>query len=655
MTTTLDHRELLAEIWGKLLGLAPAEVPHDAGFLTLGGDSVLAVRMSAQVRKQLGVVLALSDIRVEITLTELAELIARRATGGGRALPVEVAKRADPDEPFPLLPLQQGYFVGQQDGWELSYPSAHHYVDIGLSEVDPDDAPEALQDALRRLVVHQPTLRARVLPDGRQRILPADDPATVPGLVVNDLRGVPADDVARSLASLRHEMSTNGPNPGEGPGIDIRLTLLDDGNARLHCAVSLLIIDGWSSNVFYRDLFALVADWNATLAPLEVDYGDYVTSVRRLPGTAAWEADRDWWFDRLPGFGQPPALPLRLDPAEARPDLMATTQRTLDAATWAAVRAQCAAHGVTPSAAVFTAYACVLARAAGHRVMLLNSLQLNRLPLHQDVHRIIGAFASTMLIPVELDASASFADLALACQRQFGDAAAHNLVSGVEVSRELGRHRGTHRPVAPVVFQSTLGMDAAMGQRLPGDAGPLGVIDMHDHHQQLRTPQVALEVRLFELDDTMTAVFSYVEEIFEPGLITGMFAELLDHVRTLAEPGAWDSPVPLPGREHPDPAPDTLVLGRYARSDTAEAEESGPPRDDVERRIAALWQEILDVAEVDRAGNFFTMGGDSLLAVRALARVARETGTAVSVRDFLASPTLASVAARIRAARPHST
>lgn len=653
MTDTLDHRETLAGIWGGLLGLDAAAVPHDAGFLTLGGDSVLAVRMSAQVRKQLGVVLALSDVRVEITLSELADLVAQRASGGGRALPVDVVRRTDPDEPFPLLPLQQGYFVGQQDGWELSYPSAHHYVDIGLSEVEGDEAAESLQDALRRLVTHQSTLRARVLPDGRQLILPAGDPAAVPALTVTDLRGVPADDAARTLAATRHEMSTNGPNPADGPGIDIRLTLLDGDRARLHCAVSLLIIDGWSSNVFYRDLFALVADWNAALAPLDIDYGDYVTSVRQLPGTAAWEADRDWWFDRLPGFGQPPALPLRLDPAQARPDLMASTQRTVDSATWAAVRAQCAAHGVTPSAAVFTAYACVLARAAGHRVMLLNSLQLNRLPLHPDVHRIIGAFASTMLIPVELDPSASFADLALACQRQFGDAAAHNLISGVEVSRELGRHRGTHRPVAPVVFQSTLGMDAAMGQRLPQDAGPLGVIDMHDHHQQLRTPQVALEVRLFELDDTMTAVFSYVEEIFEPGLVERMFSELLDHVRTLAEPGSWDSAVPLPAAEHPRYAQNALALGRYGSAEQATDEETGPPRDDLEKQISLLWQDVLDVAEVDRAGNFFAMGGDSLLAVRTLARLARETGTSVSVRDFLASPTVAGVAARIRTARPH--
>ena len=57
-------------------------------------------------------------------------------------------------------------------------------------------------------------------------------------------------------------------------------------------------------------------------------------------------------------------------------------------------------------------------------------------------------------------------DLAGRAQQDIGDALAHNLITGVEVSRELGRRRGTHRPVAPVVFQSTLGVDAALGSEV---------------------------------------------------------------------------------------------------------------------------------------------------------------------------------------------
>ena len=191
MTSTVaDPREALATLWAQLLHLDPDEITPDASFLRLGGDSVLAVRMSALIRKRLGIVLALSDVRVETTLAELAELVSRRTstTATSQALPVDLQRRADPAAPFPLLPLQQGYFVGQHDAWELSYASAHHYVDLGLVGLDGDDAAEALADAVRRLATHQPMLRARVSADGQQRILPVDAPGAVPPLHVIDLR-----------------------------------------------------------------------------------------------------------------------------------------------------------------------------------------------------------------------------------------------------------------------------------------------------------------------------------------------------------------------------------------------------------------------------------------------------------------------------------
>ncbi|MFF4763313.1 hypothetical protein [Streptomyces sp. NPDC001292] len=44
-----------------------------------------------------------------------------------------------------------------------------------------------------------------------------------------------------------------------------------------------------------------------------------MTTLRDLPGTQAWEQDRDWWWDRLDGFPLPPALPLVADPGGCAP------------------------------------------------------------------------------------------------------------------------------------------------------------------------------------------------------------------------------------------------------------------------------------------------------------------------------------------------
>lgn len=564
-------------------------------------------------------------------------------TRSAAALPVELRRRDDPHEPFPLLPLQQGYFVGQQNGWELSYESAHFYGDLALSEVDCDEAVDALDDALRRLAAHQPTLRMRISDDGMQYVLPVDAEGAVPSLRVHDLRELTSAEVRTRLAEVREEMGANGPDPVSGPGLEVRLSLLPGDQGRLHTSMSLLTLDGWSFTVLLRELLTLSSNWNAVLEPLALDFGDYVSSVARLPEAPGWAADQAWWRQRLDDAPLPPALPLRADPRSVRPEVMRNREARLSADRWAALRRQCAKRSVTPSAALLTAFSIVLARWAGHRRMLLNSLHLNRVPLHPDVHRVAGAFASTMLIPVELDNDRRFVELAATTQRNLGDCAAHNLITGVEVARELARRRRSRRPVAPVVFQSSLGMESAVGEQQPGTAGPLGEAGFKDYYHQLRTPQVALEVRLFELDAEMMVVFSLVEELFEPAQVDSAFADFLAAIEALVDGTGWDRVVRLPEQLEPTGS------GGLGQPDEQEAvQDTGPLRDGLEKSIAGIWERLLAVDVIDRGCDFFASGGDSLVAVRVLAALAKQHGIRVTVHEFLQAPTVAGLAAVVR-------
>ncbi|WP_086666096.1 type I polyketide synthase [Lentzea kentuckyensis] len=635
--------EVLAGIWAELLDLEPSSIPPDVSFLGLGGDSLLVVRMASVIRQRLDVVLALTEIRAELTLADVAELVRGRGEGAaGRALDVTVRRRFDSAAPFGLLPLQQAYFVGQQGGWELSCSSAHVCTDVALSEVDFERAPEALADALRRVIAHQPMLRMRTTPDGQQRVLPADDPATVVVPQVYDLRDENEDVIASELDRVRTEMSLRGPDPATGPPLEMRLTLLPGGRARLHTAFSLLAVDGWSGGVFDRELLTYVSDPNAVLPPLLVDFGDYVTALTEVRGAPQWQADHEWWTRRLPGLPAAPALPMIADPSGLDVTAMSAREARLAPQDWTALRQRCAEHEVTPTAAVLAVYATVLARLAGSRRFLLNSLQANRLPLHADVDRMIGAFSSTALLSIDLPAGGRFTDLAASVRDELADSLAHNLVSGVEVSRELARLRGTRRPVAPVVFQSTIGLDAALGGERPLTAGPLGHVDISDYVQHIRTPQVFLELRMFELRGELVLNFAVVEELFGRELVDRLFGEVVGTVRELAAGLGWDDVVELPADAAV--APETAA-GRGGV-------EPGAPRDELELRIARLWAELLGTSEVDRADDFFALGGDSLLAVRMLGRLAREHGSSAPPRAFLGAPTPAGLAAAVRADVP---
>src|SRR5882724_5506253 len=66
-----------------------------------------------------------------------------------------------------------------------------------------------------------------------------------------------------------------------------------------------------------------------------------------------------------------------------------------------------------------------------------------------------------------------------------------------------------------------------------------------------------------------------------------------------------------------------------------------PPQGEVETTVAAIWSELLGVAQVGRRHNFFELGGHSLLAVQLASRVRTRLGVEVALAELFAHPTLA--------------
>jgi amino acid adenylation domain-containing protein len=78
------------------------------------------------------------------------------------------------------------------------------------------------------------------------------------------------------------------------------------------------------------------------------------------------------------------------------------------------------------------------------------------------------------------------------------------------------------------------------------------------------------------------------------------------------------------------------------------------PASDLERRIAAIWSEVLGLAAVPVDRGFFDLGGHSLLAVRAHRLLERALGRTVPLIDLFAHPTIRALAHRLEEAEPPS-
>ena len=72
------------------------------------------------------------------------------------------------NEPFPLMGMQQAYWVGRTGALVLGNVSCHVYLEMASPDLDP----VRMEEAWNRIIRRHGMLRCVILNDGRQRILP---------------------------------------------------------------------------------------------------------------------------------------------------------------------------------------------------------------------------------------------------------------------------------------------------------------------------------------------------------------------------------------------------------------------------------------------------------------------------------------------------
>lgn len=63
--------------------------------------------------------------------------------------------------------------------------------------------------------------------------------------------------------------------------------------------------------------------------------------------------------------------------------------------------------------------------------------------------------------------------------------------------------------------------------------------------------------------------------------------------------------------------------------------------------LIGVFRAVLELDDITADGDFFELGGDSLLATRVLSRVARDTGVELTFDDFVLAPTPGALADRL--------
>ena len=527
-----EIEETLATIWGEVLGVARVGV--DDSFFDLGGHSLLATRLIAKVRARFGSGVGLRDLFEAPTVAGLAAAIAldrgRKAEAGAGRLPQLVPDPAGRHEPFPLTDVQQAYWVGRRSDVELGGVSAHVYLELdGSGALDL----ERLEEVWNQLIARHDMLRAVVGEDGQQRVLESVPRYRFERL---DLRETPQDETDRQLEAVRERMSHQVLPADRWPLFEIRASLLSEGRHRLHISLDVLLFDGWSFRLLGAEVEQLYRQPESQLEPLGLTFRDYVLAEVALRDSDLYRSALDYWRGRLDTLPAAPELPLARDPATISEHRFERFSGTLDEARWQDFERRAQSRGLTSSAALLAVFAEILARWSKAPRFTLDLTLFRRLPFHPQVDRLLGDFTALTLLEVDHRGRRPFGERARRIQEQLWRDLDHHLVGGVRVLRELAARRGRAGVETPIVFTSTLNLDAG------GDDDEAAGVPVEVGYSIGQTPQVWLDHQVYADDGSLTYNWDTVEGLFPVGMTAAMFGAYRGLLERLARHDeAWDT------------------------------------------------------------------------------------------------------------------
>jgi amino acid adenylation domain-containing protein len=514
--------EVLCEIWAGVLGLERVGVRES--FFEIGGHSLLATQVVSRVRQSLGVELAVRQLFETPTVEGLAQAV--RRSGAGVEVPplAKVARQG-------ALPLS----FAQERLWfldQLAPESPLYNIPAALRLHGPLSVP-AFERSLSEVVRRHEVLRTVFqMADGRpvQSVL---EQGFGP-LPVVDLGTLPLAEREAELRRLARSEALKPFDLARGPLLRATVVRLGTGEHAALVTMHHIVSDGWSLNVFVRELSALYAE--APLPELEIQYADFACWQRSWLSGEVLEGELEHWRDRL--TGAPPLLELPTD--RPRPpvqsDRGASRRLVLGREVADGLRRLVRAEGASLFMGLLAALDAVLLRHTGQTDLVVGTPIANR--TRSELEGLIGFFVNTLALRVQAGGDPCFAELLSRVREVCLGAYAHQdlpferLVEAVRPERSL-----SYSPV----FQVMLAL-----QNAPKSSLELPGLEIELMEAEAVTAKFDLSLNLSEAGGELRGTLSYGRDLFDESTVARLGTQLEVLLsRVVAEPEARISQLPL--------------------------------------------------------------------------------------------------------------
>ncbi len=602
---TTPTEAAVLETMERVLNLRGLGIDDD--FFALGGHSLLASRLTATLNKTFTLSLPLRTVFESATARRLAHAI---ESGRGAAAPAAPALvRVADQTQAPLTVMQERIrFMEEMHPGRVVYntPSAHRLT-------GPLDRP-ALEQALRSMVQRQPALRSCVVkgPDGALLKVLADVPLDLP---FADLSALPradrdADLMRRLQAIIDQPMALD-----RAPLFRVALFRMDETEHVLLFMVHHIVWDGWSFDLFYREMsaaYAAALRGEASALPLPaVSYVDFAHWHKAWMASDACRAQVGFWRERYAAIESPKALPTDRPRGPGMTGVGAVEWVHVDKELTERLRGVAQAGGTTLNMLILGVYAAMMSEAVQGRSIVVGVPVRGRGQL--ETESVMGFFNNLLPLHFDVHASTPLSAWFAKVKRDLLDAFAHQDVPFERLASEpeLARHAGKAG-----LYQTLFSFqDARERERHWGPLSHSSVLVM----QKGATEDFSLW--LMEVPAGLEGGFNFNADLFDAGTVR-MFRDRLIGLlqRTARHPELpLGELLGLPGADR-----DAFMAWLNTRAEAVPTVASVSVRAAVlsagQARLAGIWSELLGIPATDihPADNFFDLGGSSLLAMRAI-------------------------------------
>ena len=518
--------KLLAGIWCNVLRID--RVGIDDNFFELGGNSLLAMQVIVRAEEKLSVDIPLSALFELPTIGELVKLIenaAVRAPNHSKRITPQRQSAFKSDNSTADLflipasfPQQELWLVDKLAGTTVNYIISRMFRLQGRLDIG------CLEAAINEIIRRHETLRTFFAEQNGKPVQVIQSSLSIP-LTTVDFRGYPEQRRASEVARLVQANVGTSFNLERLPLLRFQLLRLGEEEYIFLLAFHHIIYDGWSMDVFARELSALYRAFSqgqpSPVPELPIQYADYAVWQREQLQGEVMEKLLAYWKARLAGV---PTLELPTD--RPRPAVQsfrgATRQFSLPSDLAEGLNALSRCEGVTLFMTLAAAFQVLLHRYSAQDDIAIGTPSAGRSCL--ELEGLIGFFVNTLVLRADLSSDPGFREL-LAQVREVALGAYTNqdmpfekLVEALNPQRDPSRN-----PLFQVMFAL---------QNAPDDKLQLNEITAEIIPVDNRTTQFDLTLDLFETaDGGLSGGVEYAIDLFDAATI----GRLISHFHTLLE------------------------------------------------------------------------------------------------------------------------